>query len=182
MLHPETRQLVHQTRSETRTFRSHPDPSSIPTEAGPLSTMTEPMNPPAEDKAELDAPEDVNISPPAEPVVIDMPLLVVQEPRELSAVQANFHAVADVHVTNTTLFSLLFVNEFVCLSLDDQPSACWPISQDADVHPYFLGVEDGLHTVVAALTHPYTGAIIPVSDLLYTFFLPPFYGHSTRVR
>jgi hypothetical protein len=37
------------------------------------------------------------------------------------------------------------------------------VAMQAESHPFFLGVDDGMHTLTAALTHPYTGAVIPVS-------------------
>jgi hypothetical protein len=73
----------------------------------------------------------------------------------------SFEVQADVHTTNSTMFELLFANEFVCLSLDHAPSSCWPLAQ-SQRRPFFLGLEDGMHTLIAAVTHPYTGAPIPV--------------------
>jgi hypothetical protein len=62
-------------------------------------------------------------------VSIDVPVLVVTWPQELGAVGPDFDVIADVHVSNTTLFRALFRNEFICLSLDGNPSACWPMAQ-----------------------------------------------------
>jgi len=106
-------------------------------------------------------PEDPS-NPAPEPVTIDMPSVVLQQPAELEAVDATFKIAAEIATTNETLFDLLFATESYCLSLDDAPAYCWPLQQ-RKTPALFYRVSDGMHTVVGSITHPYTGEIIDVS-------------------
>lgn len=111
--------------------------------------------------AQLEAPQDAAVPVAPELVSIDVPLVMVTHPVELSGTGPEFHVITDLHVSNMTLFRHLFANDFICLSLDNAPSSCWPLSQ-SDVRPLFVNVPDGLHTLVASLTHPSEGRIIQV--------------------
>lgn len=187
LLHPETRKPL--TTSDTRFFRSHPNPDSLK-EAPPAAPVQDAPQVGRQGPAgtsewgrrpsymcmliltgrlsltccllQLEAPPgDTPAVPPPEVVAIDVPVVVVSTPGELSGTGPDFHVVSDIHVSNMTLFRHLFANDFICLSLDNAPSSCWPLSQ-SEHHPLFVGVPDGLHTLIASITHPIEGHVIPV--------------------
>mmetsp|Transcript_24012 Transcript_24012/g.29393 ORF Transcript_24012/g.29393 Transcript_24012/m.29393 type:complete len:211 (+) Transcript_24012:818-1450(+) len=60
---------------------------------------------------------------------------------------------------NITRFKKLFDNAFMCLSMDDAPSTCWPIFEER-YFPKFSNVQPGAHRLIAELSHPNDGTII----------------------
>ena len=113
------------------------------------------------DDGPQEKPSEQPSDPPQEPVTIDMPSVAIQDPAELDLRDATFTVSAEVVTTNETLFDMLFLAESYCLSLDDGPAYCWPLSQ-RNTSALFYRVSDGMHTVVGSITHPYTGEIIEV--------------------
>ena len=62
---------------------------------------------------------------------------------------------------NTTQFKNFWLNQHMCISLDNSPGICWEIY--SPVQPRLLDVEEGQHMVVAYLTHPMTEGILEPS-------------------
>ena len=95
--------------------------------------------------------------PPPEHVSIEMPVTVIREPSELEVYDSTFNVIADIVTNNETLFDMLFFAESYCLSLDDAQSYCWPLAQRKIQSAVFYRLPDGMHTVMASITHPYSG-------------------------
>jgi hypothetical protein len=98
---------------------------------------------------------------PPQPITIDVPILMIETPAELDSHGPAVDVYVDVQTANQTLFKMVFGNQFVCLKLDTNPAACWPVQQ-VDQRPLFVGIEDGVHTLTAALSHPYNGETVQV--------------------
>lgn len=94
-----------------------------------------------------------------------MPVTVIQDPSELEVYDSTVMVRTEVVTNNETLFDMLFAAETYCLSLDEAQSYCWPIHHRKKQLATFYRLPDGMHTLMASITHPYNGEMIEVNPI-----------------
>jgi hypothetical protein len=145
---PETGKLLAETSSGTRTFFS----------AAPAPVaMLAPPDPTA-------AAEPPPAQPDAEPQVqVDTPVVQLAAPAEMDTLPTYFDVIPTVTSQQPDIFERHFRNEFVCLSLDGGAYCCYPIFTMARL-PRLMAVTEGMHTLIAKITHPDSGKLLDQSS------------------
>ena len=77
----------------------------------------------------------------------------------MDTLPTDFDVMPSVTSQQPEIFESRWRNEFVCFSLDGAASCCYPIFTMTRL-PRFVGVSEGMHTLVAKITHPDSGELI----------------------
>jgi hypothetical protein len=145
---PVTGKLLAESSSGTRSFFAAapaPAPAIAPPE--PIETPAQPPpQPPAEEQ-----------------VQVDTPVVQLAAPAEMDTLPTEFDVIPTVTSQQPDIFERHFRNEFVCMSLDGGSFCCYPIFTMARL-PRLMAVTEGMHTLIAKITHPDSGKLIEQSS------------------
>jgi len=135
--------LREETRTDVRKFTTVEDPDL---------GLPEPEPEDEEEEIDLDEKEDKQVE-------LDVPFVEILTPFEkVTLPGSNAEFVSKIHTNEAEKFEKYFKHQFICFNLDASSAhSCWPIfSGPANIKPFVAGIQPGLHTLEALLTHPET--------------------------
>ena len=116
-----------------------------------------------EDEQETEQDLDEDPSAGGEQIQVEFPIVQISSPAANvtypgTSVQARFV----MEPSNPDLFKHYFANAHVCVNIDSAPAyGCFSVFGDVRfAPPLVLGLENGRHTIEAALSHPETGDVL----------------------
>jgi len=141
-------ELKTKSRSVTTSFNTVHDPDIVAS---------------GEDEQEAEQNLDEDASPDGEQIQVEFPIVQISSPAANvtypgTSVQARFV----MEPSNPDLFKHYFANAHVCFNIDSGPAyGCFAIFGDVGfAPPLVLGLDNGRHTIDAALSHPETGEVL----------------------